>query len=98
MSKVCMMHAAVLSGIACAVVALCVLPEPASAQIIVLTPRDPGVRGGAAGAGDHLPGLTTDQITFFEVGQEDFAEAEGVGDGLGPRFNLDGCGGCHAQP
>src|SRR6185295_12378936 len=24
-------------------------------------------------------------------------EAEGVGDGLGPRLNLDGCGGCHVQ-
>ena len=25
-------------------------------------------------------------------------EAEGVSDGLGPRFNLDGCAGCHMQP
>jgi CxxC motif-containing protein (DUF1111 family) len=32
------------------------------------------------------------------VGRDDFNEAEGVGDGLGPRFNLDGCGGCHFQP
>ncbi len=28
----------------------------------------------------------------------DFAEAEIVADGLGPRFNLDSCAGCHAQP
>jgi CxxC motif-containing protein (DUF1111 family) len=61
-------------------------------------PRDPGVRGGPAGAGGHLPGLTEDQIAFFELGLEDFAEAEGVGDGLGPRFNADGCGTCHSQP
>jgi CxxC motif-containing protein (DUF1111 family) len=61
-------------------------------------PRDPGVRGGPAGAGGQLPGLTEDQIAFFELGLEDFAEAEGVGDGLGPRFNADGCGTCHSQP
>jgi CxxC motif-containing protein (DUF1111 family) len=62
------------------------------------TPRDPGVRGGDPGAGGALPGLTAAESEAFEVGLEDFAEAEGVGDGLGPRFNLDGCGGCHAQP
>jgi CxxC motif-containing protein (DUF1111 family) len=60
--------------------------------------RDPGVRGGPAGAGGPLPGLSTAQRKFFEAGGDDFAEAEGVGDGLGPRFNLDSCGGCHAQP
>jgi CxxC motif-containing protein (DUF1111 family) len=32
------------------------------------------------------------------VGLEDFEEAEGIGDGMGPRFNLDGCGGCHEAP
>jgi CxxC motif-containing protein (DUF1111 family) len=42
--------------------------------------------------------LTADQAAFFTNGLEDFAEAEGIGDGLGPRFNLDSCGGCHAQP
>jgi CxxC motif-containing protein (DUF1111 family) len=61
-------------------------------------PRDPGVRGGAPGAGGALPGLTTAEGEAFTDGLEDFNEAEGVGDGLGPRFNLDGCGGCHAQP
>ncbi len=60
--------------------------------------RDPGPRGGPAGAGGPLPGLNAAQLTFFEAGQEDFVEAEGVGDGLGPRFNLDGCAGCHMQP
>jgi CxxC motif-containing protein (DUF1111 family) len=28
----------------------------------------------------------------------DFAEVENVADGLGPRMNLDSCGGCHIQP
>jgi len=59
---------------------------------------DPGVRAGPAGAGQPLAGLTANERIFFDVGEEDFNEAEGVGDGLGPRFNLDGCGGCHFQP
>ena len=59
---------------------------------------DPGVRGGPAGAGQPLPNLTANERVFFDAGLEDFEEAEGVGDGLGPRFNLDGCGGCHLQP
>jgi CxxC motif-containing protein (DUF1111 family) len=59
---------------------------------------DPGVRGGAPAAGQPLPNLTATERNFFEAGLEDFAEAEGVGDGLGPRFNLDSCGGCHLQP
>ncbi|HEX5093656.1 MAG TPA: hypothetical protein VFV84_13300, partial [Burkholderiales bacterium] len=60
--------------------------------------RDPGVRGGAAGAGGPLSGLTATQRAFFEQGLEDFAEEEDVADGLGPRMNLDSCGGCHAHP
>jgi len=45
-----------------------------------------------------LPGLSANEAIFFDIGREDFNEAEGIGDGLGPRFNLDGCGGCHFQP
>ena len=59
---------------------------------------DPGVQGGAARAGSPLPGLTANEANFFDVGRGDFNEAEGIADGLGPRFNLDGCGGCHFQP
>jgi len=59
---------------------------------------DPGVRGGPAGAGRPIPGLSASEQAFFTAGRDDFAEAEGVGDGLGPRFNLDSCGGCHSQP
>jgi CxxC motif-containing protein (DUF1111 family) len=59
---------------------------------------DPGVRGGAAGAGAPFSTLTPSEQDFFEVGRDDFNEAEGVGDGLGPRFNFDSCGGCHSQP
>jgi CxxC motif-containing protein (DUF1111 family) len=59
---------------------------------------DPGLQGGASRAGLPLPNLTANELTFFDVGRDDFNEAEGIGDGLGPRFNLDGCGGCHFQP
>ncbi len=60
--------------------------------------RDPGVRGGPPGAGEAIAGLSGSEQTFFEIGLEDFIEAEGVGDGLGPRFNGDSCGVCHSQP
>jgi CxxC motif-containing protein (DUF1111 family) len=59
---------------------------------------DPGVRGGDPAAGLPFGDLTTNERSFFDVGQEDFEEAEGVGEGMGPRFNLDGCAGCHLQP
>ena len=63
---------------------------------------DPGVRGGAPGAGGPLPGLTTDETAFFQDGQGRFAETEvvqgGSNNGLGPRFNSNQCLSCHAQP
>ena len=63
-----------------------------------LTARDPGVRDGLAAAGAPLPGLTPAQLALFKAGKEEFEEIEEVADGLGPRFNLDSCVGCHAQP
>src|SRR3954468_14314884 len=60
--------------------------------------RDPGVRAGVSNAGSPLEGLTGGELAAFDVGKEDFAEAETVADGLGPRMNLDSCGGCHLQP
>ncbi len=66
---------------------------------------DPGVRGGPAGAGSPVAGLTTNQLTFFSAGLADFEEVDSVsgaipntGRGLGPRFNAEGCAQCHAQP
>jgi CxxC motif-containing protein (DUF1111 family) len=59
---------------------------------------DPGVRGGPAGAGDHLAGLTDSQHEFFEQSQIEFEQIEDTEEGLGPRFNLDSCVGCHSQP
>src|ERR1035438_6069871 len=65
-------------------------------------PVDPGVRGGPAGAGTPLKGLTADETAFFLDGQARFAEVEavtkGANNGLGPRFNSNQCLSCHAQP
>jgi len=73
------------------------LVAPDSSEAVLFA-RDPGVRGGSSGAGGPIAGLTANELAFFEQGLEDFEELEGVGDGLGPRFNSDGCGSCHAQP
>jgi len=65
-------------------------------------PVDPGVRGGAAGGGGPLKGLTADETAFFQDGQTRFADVEsvtkGANNGLGPRFNSNQCMSCHAQP
>ena len=72
-----------------------------SAQTVKM-PADPGVRGGAAGAGSPLKGLTADEIAFFQNGLARFAEIEvvtgGTNNGLGPRFNSNQCLSCHSQP
>ena len=60
--------------------------------------RDPGVRGGASGAGAPLAGLTKSERAFFKAGTDEFVEEEDVADGLGPTMNLDSCAGCHLQP
>jgi CxxC motif-containing protein (DUF1111 family) len=65
-------------------------------------PVDPGVRGGPAGAGTPLKGLTADETAFFQDGRARFADIEvvtkGANNGLGPRFNSNQCLSCHSQP
>lgn len=65
-------------------------------------PLDPGVRGGPAGAGTPLKGLTADEAAFFQDGLTRFAQVEsvtkGANNGLGPRFNSNQCLSCHSQP
>jgi CxxC motif-containing protein (DUF1111 family) len=79
----------IVSALAVTVLSLGVLPAQ----------TDPGVRGGPAGAGTPLSGLTAGELDFFNnTGATQFAQVEAVADGLGPRFNLDSCGGCHTQP
>ena len=71
-----------------------------SAPAMAAAAADPGVRPASSTDtfGNPVPGLTTDQTTLFFAGQASFKEQEQVTDGLGPRFNLDSCVGCHAFP
>jgi len=65
---------------------------------------DPGVRGGAPGAGGAIAGLNTVQLAAFTSALDTFQEVDSVtgtlepGTGLGPSFNMNSCSGCHAQP
>ena len=66
---------------------------------------DPGLRGGPAGAGGPIAGMTNHEQAYFQNGQVRFQDVEsvsgtipGTGSGLGPTFNLDSCSGCHSQP
>jgi CxxC motif-containing protein (DUF1111 family) len=61
-------------------------------------PRDPGVRSGTTDAGNAIPGLSMNELTVFNSSRITFQEVDGTAQGLGPRFNLDSCSGCHAQP
>lgn len=59
---------------------------------------DPGVRGGDPGAGGPLQGLNDTELSFFAGSKDVFMEVDAVPNGLGPRFNLDSCSGCHSHP
>src|SRR5262250_1212868 len=63
---------------------------------------DPGVRAdplnGPRRAGGMLDGLTAGQKALYTAGLQDFAESDTIASGLGPRMNLDSCGGCHQAP
>jgi len=65
-------------------------------------PVDPGVRGGSPGAGGPLPGLSADELAFFNDGLTRFVTVESVSggrnNGLGARFNSNSCLSCHGQP
>jgi CxxC motif-containing protein (DUF1111 family) len=107
MLKIKFAHACSLASIASVMLASVSLPGSALAQNAAVTtsnttaprgPIDPGVRGGASGAGGPLSGLSPRELAFFNVATDDFTQVETVANGLGPRFNLDSCAGCHAQP
>ena len=66
---------------------------------------DPGQRGGPAGAGAPLANLGNKESQSFSLGLDAFQEIAsvtgtiaGTEAGLGPRFNLNSCGGCHIEP
>jgi CxxC motif-containing protein (DUF1111 family) len=75
------------------------------AATVATAQSDPGVRGGAPGAGGIIGGTSVQETKFFQNGQTRFEQTEsvtgtvsGTGRGLGPTFNMDSCSGCHAQP
>jgi CxxC motif-containing protein (DUF1111 family) len=81
--------------------------EEVLSQIGRFAAQDPGVRKSPAGAGGVLQGIESGSLEqrVFAVGQEAFEEVASVKGtfedteaGLGPRFNLDSCAGCHAYP
>jgi CxxC motif-containing protein (DUF1111 family) len=67
---------------------------------------DPGPRPGPPGTGRPLPGLNPSEMAYFNEGADRFREIDSVsgaqpgaaGSGLGPRFNLNSCAGCHTFP
>jgi len=81
------------------------LAIPVSVPKAGLVATDPGPRGGPPGAGGPLPGLAQFSLQLFLAGQAAIQEVDSVqgtvpntGLGLGPRFNMDSCGGCHNFP
>ena len=70
-------------------------PPPAQPQP---QQQPPAAAPQRAQAGAPLPGLTLGELALFNKGKEAFDEADDVPGGLGPRFNLDSCGGCHSHP
>jgi CxxC motif-containing protein (DUF1111 family) len=77
------------------------------------TPKDPGVRGGAPGAGGTFNPIDNTSSTNNTADQDFFLQAKlifqelvsvsgttagSTGGGLGPGFNLNQCSGCHSQP
>jgi CxxC motif-containing protein (DUF1111 family) len=97
-----LMHRRVALKIFCGIVAVAFAASGHNLAQAPKGPVDPGVRGGAAGAGAPLSGLTADETAFFEDGQARFANVEvvtnGANNGLGARFNSNQCLSCHSQP
>jgi CxxC motif-containing protein (DUF1111 family) len=72
---------------------------------IAFSQTDPGVQSGNRGTGATLINPADDPhgfTAFFTDGLARFQEVEvvagGANNGLGPRFNLNQCSGCHTQP
>src|SRR5215831_9518909 len=79
--------------------------ETASQHLAAITVKDPGVRGGTAGAGAFMTGLSAGQNLELNDFTAAFTRVNTVlttpgvrGGGLGPRFTSNSCSSCHAQP
>jgi CxxC motif-containing protein (DUF1111 family) len=67
---------------------------------------DPGPRPGPPGPSRPLPNLSAAELAYFNAGLARFTEIGSVsgtqpgamGTGLGPRFNMNSCAGCHNHP
>jgi CxxC motif-containing protein (DUF1111 family) len=70
--------------------------DPSNAQSSAAV--DPGVRGGPAGAGSPVGGLTAAEQAFFTAATARFEVIETVSSGLGPGFNELACANCHINP
>jgi CxxC motif-containing protein (DUF1111 family) len=82
----------------CVVTAILLLAVAQNLPAQLRGPRDPGVRGGLAGAGGPIANLSGDESEMFTAGLKEFSEEDGITEGLGPRFNFVSCAGCHQQP
>ena len=88
-----------------AILSALVLPLFLAGLTAAQTATDPGVRGGAAGAGGYVKGLNQYQGAM-EIGIKSFIEEVNVVAGgsstkrvgLGARWDSSSCTGCHAQP
>ena len=89
-----------LIAAAAALLASCGVEPPPPGSVV---DHPPGPNP-TARAGGPLPGLSAAQLAMFKASQEAFNELSAVtggadsGKGLGPRFNLDSCSGCHGFP
>lgn len=69
-------------------------------------PPPPNAPPPAQNAGGAIQGLTASELAYFTEGATRFRARDSVtgtepgttDSGLGPRFNLNSCAGCHAQP
>jgi CxxC motif-containing protein (DUF1111 family) len=61
-------------------------------------PRQGNPQGRSPLAGGPLQNLNPRESAAWNAAAVTFQDVENVADGLGPRFNLDSCAGCHAYP
>lgn len=93
-----------MSSRRCSLLALASFALSTLLGVAAFAQTDPGVRSTTGiNAGQPLASVSANpnDLAFFQTGLAQFNEHQTVtGDnpGLGPRFNLDSCGGCHSQP
>ena len=112
--SLCLIHARLLAGVMSAMVAAASLSGSASAQVVQDPGVRGGPPGAGGPLPNLIPGGGSQpgQAGFFQAAQVFFTSVFSVtgsindappgltngGPGLGPRYNLNSCAGCHAQP